>query len=346
MNSSSWPKVLYQYFEGLLKWEDRLSLLVPWGQDLVMKVLQWHKVESTARELHLSSPSRPCPEFQYPFEEERMRQSFKEEIVSSQLKEIDGAFRRDKIEFVVLKGMFWGEQIYPTALWRHIGDIDLLVRPEARESALLILLRLGYRMPAEGFSFKEEISPLRGETMVIPSGKEHGQWTSVELHWKPLHSARFMRRLGIETEDLFSFATSTNFRGLQLLLPRPEVRFGYLVVHGICHHQLKRFLQLMDLAHLLRKNPSLDFDFLSELLRKWKAMIPLYFALKALWLFGFREGRYLEFLERLERVMPWRVRLFVKALSPTRMLHSYSRKGNYTRKIMRVLASEPLQVNI
>jgi len=346
MNSTLWPKVLLQYFQGLLKWEDRLYLLVPWGQDMVMKVLQWHKVEPTARELHLSMPSRPCPEYHSIFEEERMRHFFKEEIVFRQLNEIEEAFRKDQLEFMVLKGLFWGEQVYPTALWRHLGDIDLLVRPESRQTALQTLLQLGYRMESEGFSLEEALSPLRGGTTVIYPGKEHGRRTSVSLHWKPLHSARFMRRLQIETEDLFSYTTWANFRGLELLLPRPEVRFGYLVVHNICHHQLKRFLQLMDMAHLLRRHPQFDFDFLIDLVRKWEAMISLYFALKALWLFGFQEGRCLEFLERLERVMPWRIRLFVTALSPTRMLHSYSRKGNYTRKIMRVLASEPLQVNV
>jgi len=346
MNSSSWPKDLYQYFQGLLKLEDRLSLLVPWGQESVMNILQWHKVEPTARELHLSVPSRSCPEFHSIFEEERMRQSLKDEIVFRQLKEIEEAFRKGQLEFMVLKGLFWGEQIYPSALWRHIGDIDLLVRPEVRKSALHVLLQLGYRIPVQESSPEAAVSGPRGGTTVTYPSKEYGKRTSVSLHWYPLHSPRFMKRLRVDTEDLFFDSTGTAFRGLELLLPRPEVRFGYLVVHNICHHQLKRFLQLMDMAHLLHRYPQFDFDFLIDLVRKWEAMISLYFALKALWIFGFQEGRCLEFLERLERIMPWRVRLFVKALSPTRMLRSYSRKGNYTRKVMRVLASEPFQVNI
>jgi len=345
MMRSRWSKALFKYFQGLLKWEEGLYLVAPWGKQLVRKAFSWHKLEATAREFYLSSPSHPCPEFQSLFQEERVCQILKDEIIFRQLKEIDGAFRGGGIEFLVLKGPFWAEQVYPSALWRHLGDIDLLVRPEACRTAANILLQLGYQVEPKRCSFEEQLTRRGGMTFLYPGGG-CGWRTSVSLHWQPLHSPRFMRWLQIETEDLFVPLELTPFRGLQLLLPGPEVRFGYLVIHGVCHHQLKRLLPLMDLAHLLGKCPPFDYEFLVELMRKWKAMISLYIALKALWLFGFREDKVVELWERLEGLMPWRVRLLVNALSPTQMLLSYSGKGYYMRKLMRLVASNPSDLRI
>lgn len=345
MRASRWSKVLFKYFQGLLKWEDGLYLVAPLGEKLVMEALRWHKVEPMARELYLSSPSRSCPEFQPLFEQGRIHQLLRDEIIFRQLKEIEGAFRGSGIEFLVLKGPFWAQQIYPSALWRHLGDIDLLVRQEACETAVTTLLHLDYQLEAKGYSLVEPLTR-RGGTTFLCRGKGEDWRTSVSLHWQPLHSPRFMKRLQVQTEDLFMLAGLAPFRGLHLLLPRPEVRFGYLVVHGICHHQLKRFLPLVDMAHLLERYPDFDYGFLVELMRKWKAMISLYVALKALWLFGLREETMVGLLERLESIMSWHARLLGTALAPTQILLSYSRKGYYIRKLMRLIASEPSDVRI
>jgi len=120
MNLNSWPDALGEYFAGLLKWEDRLPVIAPWGQQRVFEMLRWHKVEPLARELHLSSPC-PLADFQDLFQSERLKQLFRDEIIQGQLQEIAEAFEQAHLEFLVLKGPLWAEQIYPSALHQHLG---------------------------------------------------------------------------------------------------------------------------------------------------------------------------------------------------------------------------------
>jgi len=347
MNRNSWPHALGNYFEGILQGEDRLPVISPWGQNLIFKMLLWHKVEPLARELHLASPCQ-LPEFQALFQAERLRQFLRDKIIQDQLHELEKAFRESGIELIILKGPLWAEHIYPSALFRHLGDIDLLVKPESRDLAINLLFQLGY-LPHLGLTIDEYLR--RGEIVfAYPRERWRGQ-TIVELHWHPINADKLTeyhlrRRLAVDFEDFFGYATPVQFRTFSLLLPRPEVCFGYQIVHGICQHQLNRLLPLVDLAYIMRRCPQFDFRFLVELMRKWKAMIPFYLGLKTLWLIGLKEGPHEEILGRLEKVMPWHIRSVMAAVTPKRLLLSYAGKGSIMRKVLRLVASEPSEVVI
>ncbi len=58
--------------------------------------------------------------------------------------------KREKIPCVILKGTS-AAICYSNPGMRALGDIDLLVKPEYKENAILILERLGYTAPAESF---------------------------------------------------------------------------------------------------------------------------------------------------------------------------------------------------
>jgi hypothetical protein len=348
MQPNRWPEALYEYFAGLLQGDDRLHVIAPWGPDMVFEALRWHKVEPLARELHLAGP-HPLPEFQALFHAEHLRQLFRDEIIQGQLHELARAFQEATIEFLVLKGPLWAEQIYPSAHHRHLGDIDLLVKPENRDLAIDLLFKLGYGLYL-GCSLEDYLIQ-RGEVIfAYPQERWQGQ-TIVELHWDPINAYKLKeyhrrRRLTVDGEDFFRWAQPAPFRTFSLLLPRPEIWFAYQIVHGICQHQLNRLLTIVDLAYIIKNYPQLDYHFLVELMRKWKALIPLYLGLKTLWLFGLKEGPHLEILEGLERVMPWRIRSFISILFPKRLLLTYADKGQIIRKLMRPISTRPLDVMI
>jgi hypothetical protein len=341
-----WPEALYEYFAGLLQGEDRLKVIAPWGQDQVINALRWHKIEPLARELHLASP-HPLPEFQALFQAEHLRQLFRDEIIQGQIKEIAEVYEAAQIEFLVLKGPLWGERIYASAQHRHQGDIDLLVRPENRDLAIDLLFKLGHVLH-RGWTLEYYLIQKCEVVFEIPQERWQGQ-TIVELHWHPINADKLReyhrrRRLTVDCEDFFRWAQPTLFRTFSLLLPRPEIWFAYQIVHGICQHQLDRLLPLVDLAYIIKNYPQLDYHFLVELMRKWKALIPLYLGLKILWLFGFKEGSHLEILEVLENVMPRHIRSSISAISPQRLLLSYTGKGKIMRKLIRSVSTTPLDV--
>lgn len=342
-NQHFWPDALCEYFEGLLKGEDRLYLIAPWGHASVAEVLGWHKLEPLSRELYLSGPC-PLPEFEAPFQAERIRHLFKADIVQGQLQEIESVFRENKIEFLVLKGPLWAEHIYPSALWRHLGDIDLLIEPENLDLAIHLLVDIGYTF-YRGLTPDQYLGREGEVAFQYPDEKCKGR-TTVELHWHPINAhkpkeRRLRGRLAVAYEDFFRESKPVPFHTCSFLLPRPEVWFAYQIIHGISQHHLERLLPVADLAYILRRYPQFDFRFLLELMGKWKALVPLSLGLKTLWLFGLRDGPHLEILERLDKVMPWRVRSFSTSLSPKRLLLAYAGKGWVMRKFMRLVSTMP-----
>lgn len=348
MNPQSWPEALRVYFAGLLNGEDRLHLIAPWGAEPVAEALRWHNLEPLARELHLAS-GHCLPEFQALFQAERIRQVFRDEIIQGQLAEIAGAFQAGGTACLVLKGLLWAERIYPAANYRHLGDIDLLVKPEDRDLAIELLFRLGYVLH-RGWPLNDYLSREGEVVFEYPQERWRGQ-TVVELHWHPINAYsqrehRLRKRLTVEAEDFFQWAQPAPFRTFSLLLPRPEIWFAYQIVHGICQHQLIRLLPLVDLAYIIRSQPQLDFQFLAELMRKWQAMIPFYLGLKTLWLMGLTEGPHAEMLGRLEEVMPWRIRRVMAAVTPQRLLLSHAGKGRVMRQVLRLVATAPSGVVI
>jgi hypothetical protein len=347
-NPNSWPRALCQYFAGLLNGEDRLPLIAPWGQERVAEALRWHNLEPLARELHLAG-GHCLPEFQPLFQAERIRQQFRDEIIQGQLHEIATAFQDRGIEFLALKGLLWAEQIYPSALYRHVGDIDLLVKPEKRDPAIDLLFELGY-VVHKGLPLNFYLGQKGEVPFEYPQEGWRGQ-TVVELHWHPINADKpreqhLRERLRVSTEDFFRGAKPAPFRSFSLLLPRPEIWFGYQIIHGISQHKLIRLLPVVDLAYIIRSQPQFDFPCLVELMRKWHAMIPFYLGLKTLWLLGLKEGPQEDILGRLEKVMPWRIRSVMAAVTPERLLLSYAGKGRIMRKVLRLVATAPSEVAI
>jgi hypothetical protein len=265
------------------------------------------------------------------------------------LQEIDHTFQQNNLKFLVLKGPLWAEQIYPSALFRHLGDIDLLVEPNALNAAISLLLKLDY-VPYLGLELEYYLNQ-RGEVKLeYPEEIEKGR-TTVELHWHPINAdqptATYTRgRLSVASEDFFCELKPTPFRTFSLLLSRPEIWFGYQIVHAVCQHKMQQFLPLADLAYIIRRYPQLDFNFLLELMRKWKALIPLYIGLKTLRLFGLREGPHLEILERLETVVPAHVRAVMATVSPKKFLLTYSGKGKVNKWFINSVSTIPLDAKV
>jgi hypothetical protein len=340
MNNKQWTKALYRYFQGLLIKEDRFFEIAPGRRELVLDILKWHKVEQIACEFYLSGSSGHNPEYDIAFKDQRIEHLLKDEMILRQLTEIEGIFRKADIPFIVLKGQVWAEPIYNSPVLRHIGDLDLLVKPAYKDDALKKLLNLGYHPQPIGKSLEDDLN-LRGEVMLIFKEDFTSLKSSVELHWELLPAPRFMKHMRIPVEDMFASSHEFTYRNLSLLLPQPEMRFAFNVIHGVCQHQFKRFLPLLDLAHLIDKYDGFDYQLLMEIFRKWKVVHSLYFALKYLELFDYKKEALVEIRKKIEGKAPFQIKSLASVISAERMLLSYKGKNFYIRKLMRLLSSQP-----
>lgn len=340
MNNKQWTKALYRYFQGLLIKEDRFFEIAPGGIELVMPVLTWHKVEQTACEFYLSGSSGHNLEYDIAFKNQRIKHLLKDGILFRQLTEIFEIFKKVGIPFIVLKGQAWADPIYSSPLFRHIGDLDLVVKPAYKRDALNCLFELGYRPQIIGKSLEDDLN-VRGEVSLLFKEDNTHLKCAVEIHWALLPAPRFMRRLKIPVEDIFVCSHEHTFRNLSLLLPQPEMRFAFNVIHGVCQHQFKRFLPLLDLAHLIDKYDEFDYQLLMEITKKWKVVHSLYFALKYLELFDYRREALLEIRKKIEQKIPFQIKSLASVISAERLLLSYKGKNFYIRKLMRLFSSQP-----
>ena len=129
----------------------------------------------------------------------------------------------------------------------------------------------------------EEYLAKRGElAFSIKKPKEF----TVEIHGVLVTSPRYRKSYAI---DLLPFWNSNRFhswRDIQFPVPPLEEWILYLVLHGACQHQFKRFLTILDITHFLDIYcKKLDWDKIVKLAYQWRVDKALYHSLKVVNMF-------------------------------------------------------------
>ncbi len=170
-------------------------------------------------------------------------------IKKKDLIKVSKKFNKNKIEFVVLKGMALNiEKIYPAAI-RHVRDIDILVKKEDIKKTYEILRKLGFKYANEetqdeaNFLYKHHLPP-----MINKRG------TNIELHWRvtkeehfqncPLSNIMMKKKLKSSIEK-------------EVFIPDVSSLIFHTIYHGIIHHNLDHGPQfLFDLRKIFEYNNS------------------------------------------------------------------------------------------
>ncbi len=129
--------------------------------------------------LLLSRPSLPLPESVRATL--RTRAQFSAMRVLKQqaaLRELAGSVAPLGIDLIVLKGMHLATTVYPSAVLREMGDIDVLVREDALPALTSSAGSLGYASPSSGFS-SHHLPPVVRDRVVFEfhqhiDSREHG----------------------------------------------------------------------------------------------------------------------------------------------------------------------------
>jgi len=224
------------------------------------------------------------------------------------LGEIAAAFDDRRVPFVLLKGEALSKGLYPQEGLRPYGDIDLLIRPEAYETAKEILVELGFglRLPTK----EGEKLRLFGE---IEFDKKGRFTVTVDLHWDTLMTSWEPRSL-FSGDETWSSLDQIYLGARALPVLRGELLLLYLSVHFAFHHVFDGLLWLCDLFLLLRRDEDrIDWDRLVAMADRCQCRHAAYYSL--LFVKALLAGQVPSGV--LERLRP---HSFVRALMPSSRL--------------------------
>jgi Uncharacterised nucleotidyltransferase len=146
------------------------------------------------------------------------------------VREVLQACHRQGIAVIVLKGAALAETVYPHPAVRPMGDIDLLVRPEALEATDDALTAFGYRFVDHGQPkaywraqhYHLTFHPPPTTPIIVP----------IEVHWA-LERASLPFRMDLD--GLWQRSIPAIIAGIETRILAPEDQLLHLCVH-LCKH--------------------------------------------------------------------------------------------------------------
>ncbi len=244
--------------------------------------------------------------------------------------QIAAACEANNIELILLKGALFGETLYPTAIYKKMNDVDVLVRPRGGKRFCTILQDLGFASlcpPAET-SASHHLPPFLspdGTCLVSP----HWGLCASTSPWKPERKELWQRKKSLTLSNgATCFQLSAEDNLLHLCLHLPFYKTG--------------LRELADVYNLWAKNRE-AFDWQAFLTRAalWRVQDPCYRVL------AFTEGLYGSFsppfvLQELARHASPLTRLDTR----TRLSHSLlTTRSVHIAKVERAFAQFKLTSN-
>jgi hypothetical protein len=182
------------------------------------------------------------------------------EVARVTLQDLHAAFARQRIPFLVVKGSVLAELVYRDPAARQFFDVDVVVPPEAIESAEAVLRSLGYRLGQVQKLLAVE--PHGDDETRVAEGLTHdfyrrfeyelpftpimrGVHLPVDVHWHITPQ----RRVRLSTHELWQQTMSVVVADIPVLTLNPAATVIHLAVHATtCSFAGFRLLHLCDVA--------------------------------------------------------------------------------------------------
>ena len=182
-----------------------------------------------------------------------------------------GFLRRAGLDPVVLKGGALRDTTYDEPAQRPIGDLDLLLTPEAADDAIRVLETAGYREIWSGAVLEWY------RRHHYHSGMAHPNGFVVEVHWgltrpsRPwqLRADKFLRR------SVLTELTT----GVQVRTPSPEDMALHLASQNLEDH-FSRLRRLVDLDRVIAREQGMDWAYLWKSAKDGRLEIVLAYSLQ------------------------------------------------------------------
>ena len=170
-----------------------------------------------------------------------------------ELKILKNILNSAQIQFMLLKGIGLSQYLYQDPALRPSSDIDILVRP-------LNIVKLDKEMINNGYFFALASSPIEIKAYRLVSHqwpyKRYGSNTFIEVH--RLYGPR-SRSATIGSDEIWVRSAKISLYKEEYNVMCPEDMLLFLVFHSTKEFW-EDWLQLYDIAAIVTKNPSLDWN--------------------------------------------------------------------------------------
>ncbi|MGI9534593.1 MAG: nucleotidyltransferase domain-containing protein [Thermodesulfobacteriota bacterium] len=193
----------------------------------------------------------------------RVNELNREEVIkimylTNELTELNKEFNSKEIEYILLKGLALGADLYGDLNLRQIGDLDLLVRKEDIDKAATLLLNRGYNYFFDLTDRQRKI--YENSSIYLSDHDMHYSFfhpvkkVSVELHWSLMPEKYSFYQ---KTKDVFDRKKTINIEGNEINSLSEEDLLLFLSLHGVKHGWLRLFW-LCDIARFLKVKDKVD----------------------------------------------------------------------------------------
>ena len=176
------------------------------------------------------------------------------------------------VDVLPIKGPVLAQRLYGSYTMRSYGDIDILVRKQDIKKSLDILLENNYVLLPEGIPrhiYDQFLKHAYHGRIRDPYGN------MIELHWE---LTGFYVSKGIMYNDIEPYLIETEFCGRPSLDLSDEMLVIYLCIHGI-KHNYQKLDYICSIARLLQKAPSIDWQMVFDIGKRFKINRGLLFSL-------------------------------------------------------------------
>ena len=177
-------------------------------------------------------------------------------VFFNELRMLSSRFEKEKINFLVFKGLVLAEEFYKDIGLRPMADIDILVQRADVSRARKTLEVLGYSIPT-GFDTDFALK-YRSH---MPYLKESDRLVGFELHWSITQKARY----GMAADSFFREAKTYTLDDFTVKSMASERLLSYLCLHFTHHLHYPegpfrpKLIWLYDI-HLMVQNERVDWD--------------------------------------------------------------------------------------
>ncbi|MBW2737306.1 MAG: nucleotidyltransferase family protein [Deltaproteobacteria bacterium] len=324
--------IIESYFNNLIEKKFEFKKEYNANASQIIERLVWHKSIALAAALFWEYGEHEHGRLENYLKQFSIEHTVNEEFYYHKSLQLYNLFVDNKIPFYPLKGPFWASIIYPDPKWRHIGDLDLIVPLDKSKIIYDILTSLNMKPITEPDTNRnniEEYLAKRGElAFSIKRPKEF----IVEIHGVLVTSTRYRKSYAIDLQPLWNSNRFHSWRDIKFPVPPLEEWILYLVLHGACQHQFKRFLTILDITHFLDiYREDLDWDKIVELAYQWRVDKALYHSLKVVNMFKSPEYD----IPAQLKTTNLGVRLQTSLLQKKTILLATKKHGRFSRKVFR-----------
>jgi hypothetical protein len=182
------------------------------------------------------------------------------------------ALREHQIDVIVLKGAYLAQVVYGNVALRPMGDVDILVRPEALDRVAELLDGLDY-VPALKSTVGNE--PQSHDLFIHPAGIP-----DLEVHWTLVNPVAPYR---IDLDGLWARASASTVAGVPVQVLSPVDTILHLCIHTSYQHVFHHYSLrgLCDLQRCLEwYGDQVDWRELCSRSAAWRANRSVYLALR------------------------------------------------------------------